>query len=70
MPQDVLSRTLTALEVGEPTLARWRTQYGGMKSEEAKRLKQLEEENIRLKKLVADLSLDIAMLKEVASGNW
>jgi hypothetical protein len=41
-----------------------------MKSEEAKRLKHLEEENIRLKKLVADLSLDIAMLKEVASGNW
>jgi hypothetical protein len=41
-----------------------------MKSEEAKRLKRLEEENIRLKKLVAELSLDIAMLKEVASGNW
>jgi putative transposase len=41
-----------------------------MKSEEAKRLKHLEEENGRLKKLVADLSLDIAMLKEVASGNW
>ncbi len=41
-----------------------------MKSEEAKRLKLLEEENSRLKKLVAELSLDIAMLKEVASGNW
>lgn len=41
-----------------------------MKSEEAKRLKQLEEENSRLKKLVAELSLDITMLKEVASGNW
>jgi putative transposase len=41
-----------------------------MKSEEAKRLKQLEEENGRLKKLVAELSLDIAMLKEIASGNW
>jgi putative transposase len=65
-----LAAVLQALEVSEPTLARWRTQYGGMKSEEAKRLKQLEEENIRLKKLVADLSLDIAMLKEVASGNW
>ena len=65
-----LASVLQALEVSEPTLARWRTQYGGMKSEEAKRLKQLEEENIRLKKLVADLSLDIAMLKEVASGNW
>jgi putative transposase len=65
-----LAAVLQALEVSEPTLARWRTQYGGMKSEEAKRLKQLGEENIRLKKLVADLSLDIAMLKEVASGNW
>ena len=65
-----LAAVLQALEVSEPTLARWRTQYGGMKSEEAKRLKQLEEENIRLKKLVADLSLDIAMLKEVTSGNW
>lgn len=65
-----LAAVLQSLEVSEATLARWRTQYGGMKSEEAKRLKQLEEENSRLKKLVADLSLDIAMLKEVASGNW
>ena len=65
-----LAAVLQALEVSEATLARWRNQYGGMKSEEAKRLKQLEEENVRLKKLVADLSLDIAMLKEVASGNW
>lgn len=65
-----LAAVLQALEVSEATLARWRNQYGGMKSEEAKRLKQLEEENSRLKKLVAELSLDIAMLKEVASGNW
>ena len=65
-----LAAVLQALEVSEATLARWRNQYGGMKSEEAKRLKQLEEENTRLKKLVAELSLDIAMLKEVASGNW
>jgi len=65
-----LAAVLQALEVSEATLARWRSQYGGMKSEEAKRLKHLEEENGRLKKLVADLSLDIAMLKEVASGNW
>jgi putative transposase len=65
-----LAAVLQALEVSEATLARWRNQYGGMKSEEAKRLKQLEEENGRLKKLVAELSLDIAMLKEVASGNW
>ena len=65
-----LAAVLQALEISEATLARWRNQYGGMKSEEAKRLKHLEEENGRLKKLVAELSLDIAMLKEVASGNW
>ena len=65
-----LAAVLQTLEISEATLNRWRNQYGGMKSEEAKRLKQLEEENSRLKKLVAELSLDIAMLKEVASGNW
>ena len=58
------------LEISEQTLHRWRNQYGGMKSSEAKRLKELEQENSRLKKLVADLSLDNAMLKEVASGNF
>jgi transposase-like protein len=61
---------LQALEVSEATLARWRAQYGGMKAEEAVRLKKLEEENRRLKQLVADLSLDNQMLKHVASGNW
>jgi putative transposase len=61
---------LQALEVSEATLLRWRNQYGGMKSEEAKRLKQLEDENRRLKQLVADLSLDNQMLKHVAEGNW
>ena len=65
-----LGAVLQALEISEATLNRWRNQYGGMKSEEAKRLKHLEGENARLKKLVAELSLDIAMLKEVASGNW
>ena len=65
-----LAAVLQTLEISEATLNRWRNQYGGMKSEEAKRLKHLEEENARLKKLVAELSLDIAMLKEVASGNW
>lgn len=58
------------LEISEQTFHRWRNQYGGMKASEAKRLKELEQENGRLKKLVADLSLDNAMLKEVASGNW
>ncbi len=58
------------LEISEQTFHRWRNQYGGMKASQAKRLKELEQENTRLKKLVADLSLDKAMLKEVASGNW
>lgn len=58
-----------ALEVSEPTLHRWRNQYGGMKSEEAKRLKKLEEENRRLKKLLAESELDKAILREVLEGN-
>ena len=61
---------LQALEISEGTLWRWRNQYGGMKSEEAKRLKQLEEENKRLKELVAEKELDIKALKLIAEGNW
>ena len=49
---------------------RWRKEYGGMKVDQAKRLKDLEEENSRLKKLVADLSLDNSILKEVSRGNF
>jgi len=58
------------LEVTEHTYYRWRTEYGGMRVDQAKRLKELEVENTRLKKLVADLSLDKAILKEAASGNY
>jgi transposase-like protein len=58
------------LEIAEATFHRWRNQYGGMKAEEAKRLKELEQENARLKKLVADLALDNQILKEVAEGNF
>jgi transposase-like protein len=65
-----LAAVLQALEVSEATYHRWRNQYGGMKAEEAKRLTQLEQENARLKKLVADQALDIQMLKEISSGNW
>lgn len=65
-----LAAVLQSLEVSEATYHRWRTQYGGMKAEEAKRLKELELENGRLKKLVAEQALDIQMLKEVASGNF
>ena len=59
-----------ALEVSEQTFHRWRAQYGGMKAEEAKRLKHLEEENKRLKKLLAEAELDKAILKEALSGNF
>jgi putative transposase len=65
-----LAAVLQALEVSESTYARWRNQYGGMKSEEAVRMKKLENENRRLKQLVADLSLDNQMLKCVAEGNF
>jgi len=58
------------LGITEQTFYRWRTEYGGMRVDQAKRLKELEVENARLKKLVADLSLDKAILKEAASGNY
>ena len=64
-----VGEVLQALEVSEATLSRWRSQYGGMKSEEAKRLKLLEDENNRLKKIVGDQALDIQMLKEITKGN-
>ncbi len=53
-----------ALEVSETTFHRWRNQYGGMKAEEAKRLKELEEENKRLKRLLADAEIDKSILRE------
>jgi putative transposase len=65
-----LASVLQTLEVSESTYTRWRSQYGGMKAEEAVRLKKLEDENRRLKQLVADLSLDNQMLKFVAEGNF
>jgi putative transposase len=55
--------------VTDHTYYRWRSEYGGMRVDQAKRLKELEKENARLKKLVADQALDIAILKEAASGN-
>ena len=61
---------LQFLEVSEATLLRWRKQYGGMKSEEAKRLQELEHENKRLKEIVADQALDIRLLKHLQQGNW
>jgi transposase-like protein len=58
------------LEIAESTWHRWKAQYGGMKANDAKRLKELESENSRLKKIVADLSLDNDMLKEIARGKF
>ena len=57
-------------EVSEQTLHRWRNQFGGMKGEEMKRLKELERENAQLKRLVADMALDNRMLKDLAEGNF
>ena len=58
------------LGITEQTYYRWRKEYGGMQVEQAKRLKELESENSRLKKLVAELSLDNSILKEVSKGNF
>jgi putative transposase len=58
------------LGVTEQTYYRWRKEYGGLKTDQAKKLKELEKENARLKRLLADAELDKAILKEAASGNW
>lgn len=65
-----LAAVLQALGVSEATYHRWRNQYGGMKASEAKRLKELEDENRKLKEIVAEKELDIKMLKHLAEGNW
>ena len=59
-----------ALNVSEQTYYRWRKEYGGIGTDQARRLKELEKENARLKRLVADLSLDKAILKETVQGNF
>jgi transposase-like protein len=65
-----IGQVCQSLEISEQTLGRWRNQYGGMKSEEAKRLKELDDENRRLKKLLAEAELDKAILKEALRGNY
>jgi transposase-like protein len=65
----VIAEVCKALGVAENTYYRWRNQFGGMKADEMKRLKDLERENARLKALVADLALDKAILQEAARGN-
>jgi len=65
-----LGQVCQKLGVAEATFHRWRNQYGGMKANDAKRLKQLERENARLKKVVAEQALENAMLKKLNSGKW
>ena len=65
----VIAQVCQKLEISEQTFHRWRNQYGGMKANDAKRLKELETENGRLKKLVADQALDNQILKEVVAEN-
>ncbi len=65
-----VGEVIRRLGVNKITYYRWRQEYGGMKVDQAKRLKDLEKENARLKRLLADAELDKAILKEAASGNW
>jgi putative transposase len=65
-----LAEVLRHLEIAESTWNRWRATYGGMKVDAARRLKELEAENAKLKKLLAEAELDKAMLKELAEGKW
>ena len=58
------------LGISEQTYHRWRNQYGGMKADDVKRLKELERENLSLKAIVADQALEVRALKEIAKGNW
>ncbi len=65
-----IAQVCRKLGIGDQTYYRWRREYGGLRVDQAKRLKGLERENSRLKKVVADLALDNAILKEAASGNF
>ena len=58
------------LGITEPTYYRWKKEYGGLRVDQAKRLQALEQENLRLKRIVADQAVDLSILKEVASGNF
>jgi transposase-like protein len=65
-----VAAVLKALNVTEPTYYRWRNQFGGLKAEDAKKLKHLEKQNLQLKKLLAEAELEKAVLKELAEGNF
>ena len=65
-----VAEAVRAIGVTEPTYYRWRTEFGGLKLDQVKRLKELERENARLRKAVSDLTLEKVILKEAASGKW
>ncbi len=65
-----LGEVAKQVEISEATFHRWRNQYGGMKANDAKELRQLRDENLRLKRMVADRELQIEMLKEISRGNF
>ena len=65
-----VAEAVRTIGVTEVTYYRWRQEYGGLKSDQVKRLKELETENARLRKAVSDLTLEKLILKEAASGNW
>ena len=65
-----VAEAVRAIGISEPSYYRWRAEYGGLKLDQVKRLKQLEAENARLRKAVADLTLEKVVLKEAASGNF
>ena len=65
-----MEEVLRQLGISDATYYKWRKEYGGLRVDQAKRLKELEQENSRLRKVVSDLSIDNAILKEAARGNW
>ena len=65
-----MEEMLRQLGVSDATYYKWRKEYGGLRIDQAKRLKELEQENSQLRKVVLDLSIDNAILKEAARGNW
>ena len=65
-----IAKAAKQVEISEQNYHRWRNQYGGMKADDARRLRELERENARLKRIVADKELEIGALKEIARGNW
>ena len=65
-----VAEAVQAIAVSEATYHRWRAEYGGLKLEQVKRLKELERENARLRKAMSDLTLEKVILKEAASGKW